>query len=384
MSKLKKIIYSIATLSGTTIGVGLFSLPYIASKVGFWVMLGYFLVLGIIVTIIHSLFGKLAIATPDFKRLPGFAKFHLGKWGERIAFICAVLGAFGAILAYLIVGGSFLESLLSPILNIEGNVFYTLLYFITGAILIFLGIKIIAQIEVWGLILFFAVLIIIFIRAYPIIRIEQFFLPPANLDILTFFLPYGAVLFSLWGAVLIPEVEEMLGKDKNLLQKIIPIATFIPIIIYIFFIYLVLGITGPETTESALTGLSNYLGGRLVNLTLLFGLLTTFTSFITLGLTLKRVFWYDLKIGKNLAWALTCFPPLILFLLGLKSFITVISIAGGVMLGVEGILILLMYQKLVLIKTEGSKDKKSWLLTLALILIFVAGFILQIIYFLKQ
>jgi len=374
-SKTKKIIYSIAILAGTTVGVGLFALPYIASKVGFLVMLGYFLVLGIIVAVIHSNFGKLSVATPDFKRLPGFAKIHLGEWGKKIAVFSSILGLFGALLAYLIVGGAFLENLLSPIINIEGNLFYTLLYFTLGAILIFFGIKIIAQIEALGLVLFFAVLILIFIRAYPLINIEEFLLPPVKLDIPTFFLPYGAVLFSLWGAALIPEVEEMLGKDKNLLSKIIPIATIIPIIIYIFFIYIILGITGGQTTESALTGLRDYLGGGMVNLALFLGVLTTFTSFITLGLTLKRIFWYDLKIGKNISWLMTCFPPLIIFLLGLKSFITVISLGGGVMLGVDGILILLMYQKI--------KEKKNWLLTLPLILIFVVGLILEIVYFLN-
>lgn len=374
-SKTKKIIYSIAILAGTTVGVGLFALPYIASRVGFLVMLGYFLVLGIIVAIIHSNFGKLSIVTPDFKRLPGFAKIHLGEWGKRIAVFSSILGLFGALLAYLIVGGAFLESLLSPIINIEGNLFYTLLYFTLGATLIFFGIKIIAQIEALGLVLFFAVLIFIFIRAYPLINIQEFLLPPVKLDIPTFFLPYGAVLFSLWGAALIPEVEEMLGKDKKLLSKIIPIATIIPIIIYIFFIYIILGITGGQTTESALTGLRDYLGEGMVNLALFLGVLTTFTSFITLGLTLKRIFWYDLKIGKNISWLITCFPPLIIFLLGLKSFITVISLGGGVMLGVDGILILLMYQKI--------KEKKNWLLTLPLILIFVVGLILEIVYFLN-
>ncbi len=376
MSKTKKIIYSVATLAGTTVGVGLFALPYIASRVGFLVILGYFLVLGVIVAVIHSNFGKLSIATPDFKRLPGFAKIHLGELGEKVALVSSILGLFGALLAYLIVGGTFLESLLSPILNIQGNLFYTLVYFFLGALSIFFGIKIIVQIEALGLILFFTVLIIIFIRAYPLINIEQFLLPTEKLDVSTFFLPYGAVLFSLWGAALIPEVEEMLGKDKKLLSKIIPIATLIPIIIYVFFIYIILGITGNQTTESALTGLRSYLGNGVVNLTLFLGVLTTFTSFIALGLTLRRIFWYDLKIGKNISWLITCFSPLIIFLLGLKSFITVISLGGGIMLGVDGILILLMYQKI--------KEKKTWLLTLPLILIFVVGLVLEIVYFLKQ
>jgi tyrosine-specific transport protein len=382
MSKTKKIIYSIATLSGTTVGVGIFSLPYIALKTGLLVVLGYFLVLGSIVILVHLIYGELALATPDFKRLPGFAKFHLGKWGEKVSLICSMFGAYGAILAYLIVGGRFLESLLSPVLNIEANLFYTLSYFILGSVLIFFGIKIIAKIEFWGLTLFFLVLIAIFFNIDPILGMEQFIFPQQYFNISEFFLPYGAILFSLWGATLIPEVEEILGRDKKLLKKIIPISILIPIIIYVFFIYLILGITGSLTTESALTGLRDYLGNGIVNLALLLGILTTFTSFITLGLNLKSVFWYDLKIGKNWAWALTCFPPLIVFMLGLKSFITVVSLAGGVMLGFEGIIILLMYRAF-LKKTKGTESNKIRFLTLPLILIFIIGLIFEIIYSIK-
>ena len=109
----------------------------------------------------------------------------------------------------------------------------------------------------------------------------------------------------------------------------------------------------------------------MVSLGLLFGLVATFTSFIALGLTLKKVFCYDLKIEKNLAFFITCFSPLALFLIGIKSFISIISFVGVTMLGIEGILILLMYQKLT----------RKKLLTLPLVLIFIIGIIYEIIYF---
>jgi len=376
----KNYIYPIATLSGTIIGVGLFALPYITLKVGFWVMCGYFLVLGALVILVHQFFGELALKTPDYKRLPGFAKIYLGNWGERIAYISAILGIFGAILAYLIVGGEFLTELLSPIFG-GGNLFWTIIYFLAGAILIFFGIKAIAKVEFWGLILFFLVLILIFLRGRYLINIENLFPPISNFkfQISNFFLPYGVILFSLWGAALIPEVEEMLGEKKELIKRIIPIAILIPIFVYLFFIYLILGITGPQTTESALVGLKNFLGNRIVSLGFLFGLLTTFTSFIALGLTLKKVFWYDLKIGKNLAFAITCFIPLVLFLIGVKQFIPVISFVGATMLGIDGILILLMYHK----KIKNQKSKIKNLLVYPLILIFLGGIIYEIIYFLK-
>jgi len=385
MSKLKTYIYPISTLVGTIIGVGFFSLPYITLKVGFWVILGYFLVLGALVILVHLFFGELALKTPDFKRLPGFAKIYLGSWGKRIALISTILGIFGAILAYLIVGGEFLTELLSPIFG-GNSLIYTIFYFVVGTALIFFGIKAIAKVEFWGLIGFFLILILIFFRAKGLINIDNLFLVNSHWSLVKshLFLPYGVILFSLWGATLIPEVEEMLAptpnfgvgvkEKKKALRWIIPISILIPIFVYLFFIYLILGITGPQTTESALSGLRNFLGDRTVSLALFFGVLTTFTSFIVLGLTLKKVFWYDLKIGKNIAFAITCLIPLFLFLIGIKNFIPVISFVGGVMLGIDGILILLMYQK---IKPERK------LLISPLILIFLFGIIYEIVYFVK-
>lgn len=369
--RIKKIIYALSTLSGTIIGVGLFSLPYITSQVGIWVVLGYFLVLTFLVILIHQLFAKVALETPDFLRLPGYAQIYLGQWGKRVALISGILGFLGSILAYLIVGGQFLTSLFSPVFG-GNNLFYTLLFFLIGAGLIFLGIKAIAKVEFWGLILFLAVLMAIFFRGFPFLKIENLLISLGGTK--DWFLPYGPILFSLWGATLVPEVEEMLGENKKLLKKIIPLAILIPALIYLFFIYLITGITGSQTSPEAIIGLKNFLGDGIVSLALFFGFLTTFTSFITLGLTLKKVFWYDLKIEKNLAFFIACFVPLTLFLIGVKSFIPVISFVGGIMLGIDGILILLMYQKI--------RPKKKFLVY-PLVLIFLAGIIYEIIYFIK-
>ena len=365
-----KIVYAIATLAGTIIGVGFFALPYITLKVGFWVMLGYFLILGSLVILIHSFFGELSLKTPDLKRLPGFAKIYLGKAGESLAYLSTVLGFFGAILAYLIVGGEFLNELLSPIFG-GSPLFYTFLYFALGALLIFFGIKAVVKVELFGLILFIAILLIVFFKSQNSIVISNLFPKP---DWSYLFLPYGVILFSLWGgAALIPEIEEILGKSKKALKWVIPLTFLIPIAVYIFFIYLILGITGVQTTELALSGIKDVLGDGVLALLLLFGLLTTFTSFIAVGLTLKKVFWYDLKIKENFAWAITCFVPLILFLIGLKQFIFIVSFIGGVMIGIEGILILLMYRKI--------KPKNFFVYSL--LLVFLAGIIYAIIYFMK-
>lgn len=366
----RKFIYGLCTLSGTIIGVGLFVLPYITSQVGIFVILGYFLGLGALAIIIHLLFAEVALRTPDFLRMPGFVKHHLGKRASKVSFLTFTLGIFGVLLTYLIIGGEFLNNLMSPVFG--GNItFYTLLYFAIGALVIFSGTKTIAKIEFLGLVLFFAVLLVIFYRGFPSFNLTNLLSSSKSRDL---FLPYGPILFSLWGTALIPEIEEMLGKRKKLLKKIIPIAIFIPIIAYLSFIFLVTGITGQATSEESIVGLRNYLGNGIINFALIFGLLTTFTSFIILGLTVQKVFRYDLKINKKLAWAITCFVPLLLFLVGFKDFIPVIAFVGGVFIGIDGILIVMMYQKV---------KKRIPLFTYPLILIFVLGIIYQIIYFVR-
>jgi len=371
-----KFIYAVAMLSGTIIGVGFFSLPYITMKVGIWVMLGYFLILGFLSILIHSFFGKVALSTPDFSRFPGYVRLHLGKMAGKFSLVSTIFGLFGAILAYLIVGGEFLTNLLSPIFG-GGNISYTILYFSLGAFLIFFGMKAIAKIEFWALLLFFIILIVIFIKGFSQINLANLFpeisIGDGALGIGNWFLPYGAILFSLSGAGLIPEVEEILGQKKHLLNKVIIISILIAILVYLSFIFLVLGISGSQTTEFAITGLRGYLGKNIFNLGLLFGILTTFTSFIALGLNLKNVFRFDLKIKKHLAWAIACFVPLILFLVGIKQFIPVISFVGAIFLGIDGILILLMYKKV---------SRKNFLIY-SLSLIFLGGIIYQIIYFSK-
>jgi len=55
-------------------------------------------------------------------------------------------------------------------------------------------------------------------------------------------------------------------------------------------VFLVTGITGPKTSKEAIIGIKDFVGNTIVILALGFGILTCFTSFLTLGLTLKKVF----------------------------------------------------------------------------------------------
>ncbi len=162
-------------------------------------------------------------------------------------------------------------------------------------------------------------------------------------------------------------------------------AIIIPALTYLFFIFLITGMSGALTSKDAITGLKTIFGNGIINLGFIFGILTTFTSFITIGLTLEKVLWYDLKIPRLLAFALICLGSLILYLSGFADFLKIIGLAGGVMIGIEGILIILMYLKA---KTKSSQSP-AWSLNLpksfvtCLIIFFIIGIIYEIIYFIK-
>jgi len=365
---MRKIIYPVATLSGTIVGVGLFALPYVASKVGLPIMLGWFGVLGALVILVHLFYGEVALKTPDYRRFPGFADYYFGEKGKKIALLTTIFGLEGAILSYLLVGGEFLTQLFQPHFG-YGGLFYTFVYFLFGAALIYFGIRAIAKIELWGLLLLALLFGGIFIQGLPHFKIANLFPKPQISEI---FLPYGVILFSLWGAALVPEVEEMLGKEKKLLGKVILISVLLAGSIYLLFTISVLGISGQQTTPSAFSGLRNFLGEGVVILGLCFGLLTTFTSFISLGLTLRRVLNYDLGFSPFVSWAITCLAPFFFYLLGVQNFISLISFLGAVFLGIDGILILLMYKKIKLASTP---------LLYFLILVFLGGIIYEIFYF---
>ncbi len=358
------------------IGAGLFGLPYVTMRVGIWVVLAYFLFLGVVSYLIHYLFAELALHTPDYKRMPGFAKIYLGKKGKGIALASAIFGLSGALLSYIILGGAFLYNLLSPYLG--GNVeFYTLLYFTLGALIIFLGIKTTSSVSFWGLIMFFLILFLVIFRGFPYLETSNLLADKINLPDL--FLPYGIILFSLWGATLIPEIEEFLGKDKKLIKKIILPSVLISTVASLLFVFLIVSITGDKTTEFAIDGLRGVFNNGIVSLMFLLGFLTTFTSFITIGLTLKKVFWFDLKINRTLSWFLACFPVIFLFFLGVQDFIKVVGFVGAVMLATDSILVSLMYRKLGIAKPEVISKVKRFVVY-PLILIFVLGIFYEIYY----
>ena len=364
---------------GTVVGVGIFGLPFVAFKAGFVVVAIYFVFMVLISILIHNLFGEVVFNTKGVHRLPGYVQKYLGHKWKIIAFAIMIISFLGTLLAYLIVGGEFLFFIFSSHFSSDLTL-YTLLFFILGSYLILRGIKSISKIELILLAVLIIILGIFFFKSFPLINVENF----QGFDTAFVFLPYGVILFALWGTAIIPEIKEMLirnGQKKNearqSFKKVIIYGTIIASIIYMFFIYIVVGSLGQNITQDAISGLGQVLGNNIVKLGFIFGIIACFTSFLAIGLTMKKMLWYDFGLNKNLAWFLTCFIPLGLYFLGMRAFINIIGFVGAVAIGAEGIIIILLYRSF--LKQKKFKMNPSLYVLIGL---FALGIIFEAIYFL--
>ncbi|MBX4200862.1 hypothetical protein KW786_01915 [Candidatus Parcubacteria bacterium] len=368
-------ILPIATLSSGIIGVGFLSLPYITLKVGIIPMIFYFIVLTAMVASVNIIFAKITLRTPDFKRWPGFVEHYFGRLPKKIILVTYTAGGMGVMLVYLIIGSQFLSIVFGPIFG--GSAFVYLLIYLAGAgVCIYFGVKAISRVDFLALLLVAAIIFLITIKGVSHINLSNITLfGDEGIGALrkNWLLPYGALLFSLWGAGFIPEIEEMVRGNKKSLKKIIVISTFITATFYFLFTVLVLSITGTGTTESALVGLEGPLGPGLVSVALCMGIITTFIAFVAEGLLLKKIFMYDMGQKEFPSWVVVCAGPLALFLLGFNSFVSIISFVGGVMLSIDGILILLMYKKI------GGRS----IILYPMVLIFILGIAYELVYFIK-
>ncbi len=379
--KLLNFLKSLSVFLGTVVGVGIFGLPFAALKSGFFVILGYFFFMTFIAMVIHFLFGIVTVETEEKYRLPGYVGKYLGEKWKKVSFLITGTGLLGALLAYLIIGGQFLNSIFQPYLG-GNSIIYTFLFFSFGAYLVFRDIRSISEIEIILLIVFLLIIFSLFIKSYTFINPENL----KNIHLENFAFPFGLVLFSLWGTSIVPELKEMIkdslaNKEKTefYLKIVISSGLILSAFIYLFFVYIILGVSGSKTSTDAMSGLANVLGSNsdIIKIGFIFGVICSFTSFLSVALTLKKTFWFDFHLSKNFSWFLSCFLPLFLFILGARQFIKVISFSGAIAVGSEGIIIIFLYKKFLEKKFKKQMPKAFYLL----IPIFILGIILEIIHF---
>ncbi len=341
MSKIK-IFYGLATFVGTVIGVGMFSLPYLAAQTSFVTLVVYLLIFGGAMILLQLAYGEVVLATRGYHELSGYAGLYLGKVWRPITLIVQVLSLTGSSIAYLVVGGEFLWLLLGPVLG-GYHLLYILLYFALGSAIVFIGLKSLAKSELIITGLMMILVVVFFAAAWTKIDLATLIMPVKNWSNILW--PYGGVLFALSGATIIPEVVEITGGQRRHLKQILIGGTLLAVAIYIMFVASVFGLTGAQTAPDALSAIGQFFSPAIFVGALLFGLLATFTSYIAGMSVIRQSLIEDWRVGSLHSWLAASFPALICYLAGLQNFIGIVSFVGAVGLAFSSFIIFLLYWK---------------------------------------
>jgi len=373
----KQFFFAVATLFGTTIGAGIFALPYVFIKSGFWLTLFYFVLLGTAVLLLNLMYGEVTLRTNDSHRLPGYVVKYLGRFWRPAVVFSEVVGISGALLLYLILGGQFLALIFQDLWG-GSYALYVFIFWFVFALGIIRGLKLMGAVEFLLNAVLLCVLLLIVFRGVPFFKVENF----SAVNWANYFLPYGIILFAISGGVAIPEMKEQLVvSQKQLLKAAIIIGTLSSVLIAVIFGSIVGGISGAATSADALSGLKIVFGSGFLKLMALFGFLVIATSFLVLGVYLKEVFQFDFNIKKQLAGLLAILIPIGGFLLGLHSFIRIIEFLGAVTVPLSSLIIVLVFKAA---KRKGEREPEYNLklgrpVLAGLITLFLMGFLHQII-----
>ncbi len=365
-TKSKKFISGAQSLIGAVIGVGIFGLPYIFSQAGYAIGLTHLIVIGAVSLTIVLAYAEIVLHANGHHRLSGNVEGFLGHFWGHVTSISLFAANWGAMLAYIILGGEFLHALTAWFFGGSVLIFQFVFFAICAAILIG-GLGFVSRTESIFVFILIALLIIIIGGSAPYVDVSNLM----TIEPALAFAPFGVVFFAFGGTATVPEMKAILGRHKRLLKKAILLAFGVITAVYVLFTAAVVSVTGNDTTEEAILGLGDYLGDWAVIVGSLIGLFAVFTSFLILGVQVMDTAIYDYKARYMTGWAWAIAAPFILFIVGARDFIGVIGFTGGVFGVIIGLVVVSMYKKA---KKSALATKRrftipNWLLNVVIVIL---------------
>lgn len=355
-------------LIGTIIGAGVFALPHLFARMGIgWGSVVFWLI-ACLVALTHKQFVEVIVRVQGVHRLPGYVRSHLGaRWGAIATFTHAIQ-VYGSHIAYLLLGGAFLQAV-AQILGLNASlrlgilvIFFLLSTVVRGTL------DRVAKWQSWATVLM--------ILLFAGVTFATAILPAAP----TFFVPrfswmaFGIVLFSLSGLPVMGEVVELCQRNLRRAQGVAVGGTLMAAaIMWVFAVVLArYGGTAITSDPQSLVMMLPRWGALAIPV---LGLLAIGTSYVTTGEDLETSWRRDYGFRESSAWAVTLLPPLALALVMGGGFIQLAAILGTVCSGANGVLVGMMR----LARAEQDREPLALVLAMAVVFFFAFGMSSQLI-----
>lgn len=339
MNKAKLRLSDVGVMAATTVGAGIFSLPYIFMRAGLVAGAFYLVVLSCIVISVHFLYWEVLKKTGGDLRLLGLAQKYLGTGWYAVSFAAIIVGLLLTLVAYLILGSGFLSLIFPGLSHAQGVAIFWLL---SVAPLFFLERRF-AGLELTGIWFMVAAVAFVFIKGFTNDAGSFASLPfvvPEN-----FFLPFGAVLFSLAGWT---AIEPLFDEEKKshvsplVAAKSLAIGTCVATILYAAFVSGILG-SASYVTPDTVSGLSaSGWSSWAIGIIGILGIFAIWTSFLPVSIEIRNSLERDCRWRRGVGLLVVACVPILLLAAGLNNFLGVLSLAGGVFVSIQYFVILLV------------------------------------------
>lgn len=336
----RNFILAASILAGTTIGAGIFSLPYVVSRIGLVTGFFYLIFFALIYFAVYLMYASVLRTRSGRHDFSYFADLYLPQIVSKFASLAILTETVFVLTIYLILAPTFL-SLVTEI----GPFAAVLIFWLLGSIFIFASLASQGITELLGILaIIFVVLVVIILGGGSGFNVPFF----KSMDVPSFFLPFGPLLFSFAARVAVSRMidEERVAKRAGRpfsFKGAVFLGTFVPALVYFLFVLGILGFS-PNVTPEALDSLEG-LPAPLLAIFGFLGLVTIWTSYFIIGANFKEILVEDKKVRPWIAALLVLVLPLGLYFMGLRDFLPVLSFTGSVFLGLEGIFLIAIWRR---------------------------------------
>lgn len=332
-------------LAATTVGAGIFTLPWIFHNAGWARATAWLVGLSALVVFAMYSYWRTLEAVDERERMVALARRHLGKgWGALV--LAGVLGGMLFILIiYLVLAQRFFAILL-PLHGTMGLLIFWALAVLPATF----SINRFAIVESFGSLLKGLLMVFVFFSATRYGAVFE----SAGSTAMDPLLPFGAILFSLSGWTAIePMYELWRGRGghrgpKGRSSPLAAIAGGIFVISTLYFLFSA-GILGSLTNGSflsvdTLSGLVGWPSWRLGVLAAL-GIFALWTAYGPTALEFENALRKDLRWNPILSFMIVALLPLVIVFSGFVNIIQAITFAGAIFVGLQYMTIFALAEK---------------------------------------
>jgi tyrosine-specific transport protein len=326
-----KLLGGTLLIIGTTIGAGMLALPIATAQLGFWVSSGLLIFCWAIMTLCAFLFLEVNLWLPPETNLISMVGATLGRPGQVIAWLAYLMLLYSILSAYIAGGGDLFHYLLLPLGISIAPAVASLIFTAIFGVVVYFGIQ---AVDFANRFLMFGKMgayLLLVILAVP-------FITTGNL--------YHGHAFTC--LMIIPSLRTYFGKDVKSLRIAIVAGTLIPLICYIAWDAIVMGVIPLDGTPGlrgmihSSTSNSDFVSAlvslmrtdTIGDLLKFFTSICMATSFLSVSLSLSDFLSDGFNVkkagftGNALILGATFVPPILVVLFYPEAFMGGLKLAG--------------------------------------------------------